>query len=180
MQNFKDLYLELCELLNTKVAAIKWLDLWNNQVDFLEEEYQFPAPAVFLSFRFLDTTDFGTLAQNVSLQVDAYVFYETFANTFKGSFNQDTALEFLDLLNNVYAAIHGTSGTNYSNMRRTGLSALDTGGAGNLYQLNFECELIDYAAIKNFVDADVDEVTVNNESAPEQEPETGENFYLVN
>lgn len=180
MQNFKDLYIELSQLLSAKIPSIKWIDLWHNQVDFLDEEYPFPSPAVFLSFRILNTTDLGTLAQNVTLQVDTYVFYETFADSFKGSFNQSTALEFLDLLNNVYANLHGTSGLNYSNMCRTGLSAIDTGAAGNMYQLNFKCQLIDYAATKTYVDGEVNEVTVTNQAAPVPEPNGGEEYYVIN
>lgn len=166
MQNWKDLYLELCEMAKSKVEEIKWQDLWHNQINFLAEEHPFPAPAIFFSFRTLGTSDMGEKVQNVSLQVDMYLFYETFADTYHESWNQSSALAFLDILSKVYATFHGTSGNNYSNMRRTGFSPIDTGGAGNTYLQTFECTLIDYAALKIYADSTVEDVDVQKGNKP--------------
>lgn len=156
MQNWQELYDELCSILEEKVPAIKWQDLWHNQVNFLSEEHPFPTPAVFYAFRINDTTDAGERTQHVGLQVMIYVFFETFADTYKGSWNKESAMGFLKILNDVYAALHGTSGTNYSEMRRIpGMAPVDTGGSGNLYQLPFYCKLVDYAAMKQYVDQEV-------------------------
>ncbi len=166
MQNFKDLYIELSTLLNTKIPAIKWIDLWHNQVNFLSSEHPFATPAVFLAFRILNTQDKGLKIQDVTLQVDAYLFYETFADTFKGSFNQSTALDFLDLLNSTFAVLHGSTGVNYSAMRRTGFAPVDTGGAGNLYQQSFTCTLTDYAAQKLYQDTVINDIELQNGVEP--------------
>lgn len=178
MQNWKDLYTELSATLKEKVPAIKWIDLWHNQVNFLSEEHQFPTPAVFLSFRIINTQDYGEKVQNVKLQVDTFLFYETFADTYHESWNQDSALGFLDLLNESYAALHGTSGNNYSNMRRIGFSPVDTGGAGNLYQQSFECTLVDYAAMKEYEDGEVNEMIIEHGAAPDVEVD-GEPIYRL-
>lgn len=158
MQNWKDLYTELCTKLQADVPAIKWLDLWHNQVNFLGDEHPFSSPAVFLDFRILETTDSGEKVQGLRLQVDTYIFYETFADTYLGSWNQESALSFLDIINDVFACLHGTSGENYSEMRRIGFNPVDTGGAGNLYQQSFECTLMDYAAMKAWEDATGNEI----------------------
>ncbi|MCZ2393403.1 MAG: hypothetical protein LC105_06085 [Chitinophagales bacterium] len=160
MQNWKDLYKELSEKLTDTVEQIRWVDLWHNQVNFLQDEHPFPTPAVFLNFRTLNINDTGLKVQNINLQVDVFVFYETFADTYKDSVNQESALGFLELLNDVYAALHGTEGDNYSSMRRIGFAPVDTGGAGNLYQISFECTLVDYAAVKKWEDDTIDEVDV--------------------
>lgn len=178
MQNWKDLYTELATELKTKVPAIRWIDIWHNQVNFLEEEHPFPTPAVFLSFRITNTNDMGQKVQGVRLQVDAFLFYETFADTYHESFNQGSALGFLDMLNEVYAVLHGSSGTNYSNMRRIGFAPVDTGGAGNLYQQSFECTLVDYAAMKEYVDSTIDEMSVEPGGIPEQEPDP-DPIYII-
>lgn len=161
MQNFKDLYLELAELLS-EIPELRWIDMWHNQVNFLEDEHQFPTPAAFFSFRTLTTEDLGERMQNLRLQVDVFFFYETFADTYKDAVNQGSALEFLDIFNSIYIKLHATSGENYSELRRIGFNPVDTGGAGNLYQMSFECGLIDLSAKIAYEEADTDELTVND------------------
>lgn len=180
MQNWKDLYLELCELINEKIAAIKWIDLWHNQVNFLDTEHPFPSPALFLSFRIVRVENMGKKTQKVVLQVTTRLFFETMADTYHGAFNQESALSFLDILTGVYSILHGSSGTNYSSMTRTGLTSEDTGSSGNLYMQAFECTLIDYSATKQWVDGEVKDVTVEVGTAPEAEPDdNGENMYKI-
>lgn len=150
MQNWIDLYLEHANTLTEKIPKIKWVDLWHNQVNFLAEEHPFDTPAVFLSYRSLNTEDIGEKVQKLKLQVDFYLYYETFADTYKGAHNQDSALEFIDLMNVINEVFHGTSGLNYSEMRRIGFAPIDTGSAGNLYRISYSCILIDYSAKKDY------------------------------
>jgi hypothetical protein len=153
MENWQNLYLELAEKLSTDLddnelefynklntiaehdgkSPIRWLDLWHNQVNFLEDELQFPTPAVFLSFRSKNVQDLGDKLQEMVLQIDCYLFYETFSNSFQGSFNQEDALNFIGLLDFINARLHATTGENYSAMRKVGFAPEDTGNAGNLY-----------------------------------------------
>lgn len=169
MQNWKDLYTELSEKITTNLPNVEWVDLWHNQVNFLEDEHPFPTPAVFLSFRTMQVEDAGKKVQNVRLQLDCYLFYETFADTYHGSSNQESALNFLNLINSLYTLLHGTSGENYSSMRRLAFNPVDTGNAGNLYQLSFECWLTDYAAVKEFTEGSVNGVLIEKGEAPKQE-----------
>ncbi|TWP23514.1 hypothetical protein ETU08_01840 [Apibacter muscae] len=148
MQNWKDLYIEIAEKIDNGLEAIRWVDLWHNQVYFLEEEHPFPTPAVFLAFRGRQFKDLGDKVQDVSLQMDVFLFYETFKDTYLKGVNQETALEFLDLLDGLNALLHGSGGKNYSSMRRIGLAPVDSGGSGNLYQLVYECTLMDFSAQK--------------------------------
>ncbi|WP_417366863.1 hypothetical protein [Flavobacterium beibuense] len=145
MQNFKSLYLELSAKLS-EIDAIEWIDIWNNQVYDLEQEHPFPAPAVFLAFRSNNMTDTGTKVQKVSLQVDVFLFYETFADTYDGAYNQGDALRFIDIIDEINKLLHGSEGQEYSSMRRTSFSPLDGGGAGNLFNITYNCELMDYSA----------------------------------
>lgn len=168
MENWQNLYIELAHLLsadlntseieiysnlNTIVGSedkspIRWIDLWHNQVNFLEEELEFPTPAVFLSFRSKEIQDLGERLQQMNLQVDVYLFYETFANTFTGSFNQEDALNFIGILDFINSRMHGITGNNFSSMRKTGFAPEDTGNAGNLYRITFECFIHDASAAK--------------------------------
>ena len=150
MQNWQSLFKELAEKISNDIPAIKWIDLWHNQISFLDTEHPFPTPAVFLGFRSDNIKDMSLKVQHVSLQIDVYLFYETFADTYKGSWNQTEALAFLDHFDNLYKCLHGTDGEQYSSMRRINFAPVDTGGSGNLYLQTFGCEIIDYTASKDW------------------------------
>lgn len=165
-QNWVDLYLELAEIIAEKMPDIRWIDLWHNQVNFLSEEHPFPSPALFLGFRILSTEDQGQKTQKVRFQVDTYLFFETFADSYRGSVNQGTAVEFLKMIADTHAVLHGTSGLNYSEMRRIGFMPVDTGGAGNLYQQTFEATLMDSSAQKEYINGTVEDIEVERGERP--------------
>lgn len=160
MQNWKSLYKELADKIADNVEAIKWVDLWNSQVYNLEGEHPFPAPAVFLAFRSNSVEDTGVKVQKVNLQVDVFLFYETFLDTFKGAYNQQTALDFLDSLDKINAILHGSEGENYSSMRRVSFSPVDTGGSGNLYSVTYNCILMDYSATPEYEEGSFGEMEI--------------------
>lgn len=146
IQNWKDAYKEIALRINANIPAVKWIDLWHNQIGFLSEEHPFPAPAIFLSFRTLDTTDLGQKVQDYEIQIDFYVYYETFADTFDGSYNQQSALAFLQTLEDIHKFFHGFSGEHFSELRHTSFAPVDTGSAGNLYRSSFVCLMRGYNA----------------------------------
>lgn len=160
IQNFTELYLELCEKVSDNIPEILWKDLWHNQVSFLDEEHPFPTPALFLSIRIVNTDDLGERIQDCDVQIDFYHYFETFEDTYEGSYNQESALAFLDNCTKVYQLFHGTSGSSYSNMRRVAFTPVDTGSAGNLYRQSFVTGLRDLSATKQFNTVIPDDVTV--------------------
>ncbi len=154
---FEELYDEHGEVIENNLPEVQWFDLWHNQVNFLEEEHPFPTPAVFASYRTLgDPEDIGNKVQNMKVQVDFYLFYETFADTYRGARNKDTALDFLKILSAIYKQFHGSSGKNYSEMRHIATAPIDTGNAGNLYRISFTCQILNYHALKEYVDSQQD------------------------
>lgn len=177
MSNWSELYKELANTISS-VEKVKWIDLWHDQINFLETEHRFPAPAVFLNFRILNAEDIGEKAQMLTTQIEVYVFYETFADTYKGSVNQNSALEFLNLLDEIHKTLHGSGGEVYNNMRRTGTLPIDTGNAGNLYQLTFECQVADNGAKKQYVKANTNDVTVGDDFVDASENEEPDEFII--
>lgn len=149
MKNFRDLYTELSEKIAT-IKAVEWIDLWNSQVYNLDTERPFPAPAVFMAFRSSQMNDAGEKSQHVVMQVDVFLFFETFAETYRDSYNQQDALLFLDTLDAINKLLHASTGENYGSMRRVSYSPVDTGGAGNLYSITYTCELLDRSAQEEF------------------------------
>ena len=61
MENWTNLYRELARIIQEKMPQIYWIDLWHNQVNFLQDEHPFQTPAIFLSFRTIATQDLGQL-----------------------------------------------------------------------------------------------------------------------
>lgn len=169
MESWSDLYLEMAEILAADLSEeeidkfeilntlqgfenktpVNWIDLWHNQVNFLSEELNFPTPSVFFSYRTKQVDDMGEKIQQITLQIDCFLFYETFADTFQGSFNQEDAMRFLKILDFINSRFHGSSGNNYNSMRKIGFNPEDTGGAGNLYKIVFECIIRDESATQN-------------------------------
>ncbi len=155
----KELYKEIAEKIST-IDGIEWIDLWHNQVQFLEDEHPFPSPAVFLNIRSDSISDVSEKVQKVNFQIDVYLFYETFADTYKGAWNQDSALAFLDLLEQVHTLLHGSNGTHYAEMRRIGIVPVDTGTAQNLYMQTFTCSMLDYGASKVYEEQQVNDIEI--------------------
>lgn len=128
------------------LPEIKFIDLWHEQVSFLTEELPFATPAVFIGFSTVSMEDRGLLVQDCDVQIDMYLFFETFSDTYMGSKTQSRALDFLNSLTRLHALFHGKSGENYSPMRRVYMGREESGGAGNLYRISFQCNITDYSA----------------------------------
>lgn len=160
MQYWNDLYLEIANKVKDNITQIAWVDLWHEQVSYLTDELPFPTPSVFIAFNMLDTTDKGLKGQLCNTQIDLYLFYETFSDTYLGSVNQGSALDFLTQLTELHKLFHGTSGANYSEMRRVDMKREESGGAGNLYRISFQCIVDDMSAMPVVVPQEVDEIDI--------------------
>lgn len=129
------------------LPAIEHVDLWHDQVDYLSEEHPFPTPAVFFGFQTLNVNDNGELMQTTDLQVDIYVFWETFADTYNDAVMKEEALMYLDLLLMVGLMFHGRSGEHFHQMRRSGTYRQESGGSGNLYRLQFQTNITEFSGL---------------------------------
>lgn len=176
MEGWHELYNELGGKLTQEISQIQWLDLWHNQIGFLVEEHPFPIPAVFLAFRILDSQDLSDKTQKVNVQVDVYYFYETFLDSFQGAYNQQDAMEYLTTISDIHKVLHGSSGTNYSEMRRVGFKDVDTGSAGNLYLQSFACLVIDDSAAPNYDQAAPGDISYGKGESPAKQKG---NDYLI-
>lgn len=175
MEYWTDLYNEIADRIGEHLPEIEWIDLWHEQVNYLTEELPFPVPAVFIAFNTIATDDRGGLVQDCDTQIDLYLFYETFSDTYVGSANRESALRFLDQLTRLHALFHGKSGRTFSAMRRTDMRHEESGGAGNLYRISFQCLVVDYSAEHIFTEntnpaADLDITKTNTIPATPPEP----------
>lgn len=178
MQNWVELYKELSCKISDNINEIEWIDLWHNQVNFLSDDHPFPTPAVFLGFRAKNLMDKGLKVQSAEIQVDIYLYYETFLDTFKGAYNQKDALAFLQTADDLFGLLHASNGASYSGMRRIDFHPVDTGGAGNLYRIVFEALMTDYAATPKWEDLEVDGIIVERGDTQRQAPDF-KNGYII-
>lgn len=178
MQNWVELYKELSQKISDNIEEIRWVDLWHNQINFMADEHPFPTPAVFLGFRAKNISDKGLKVQTVEIQIDVYLFYETFLDTFKDAYNRDGALDFLQTADDLFGLLHGSNGTSYSGMRRTDFHPVDTGSAGNLYRIVFDALMTDYAAVTKWQDLAVDGVIVERGDVQKVRPDFSNGYNI--
>lgn len=164
MEAWTDLYKELAEKIKTNLPEINWIDLWHDQVQYLTEELPFPTPAIFIAFNTKSCDDKGLLIQDCDTQIDFYLFYETFSDTYLGSYNQDSALEYLRILTDIHTLFHGKSGENHGTLRRVDMKHEESGGSGNLYRISYECVIEDASAQVQHEKQQVNEVAIINEN----------------
>ncbi len=176
MKAWTDLYKEIAQIINTKLQQIRWVDLWHEQVSYLTEELPFPTPSVFIGFQTNQCDDKGQLIQDCDLQVDFYLFYESFSDTYSGAYNQESAIEFLRLLTQIHTTFHGLSGDNFNTMRRVDVRREESGDAGNLYRISFVCIIEDASAQAEFNQQPVNEVDLSK--GPISRPDSTDNEPL--
>jgi hypothetical protein len=179
MEAWTDAYKEIAERINNNIPEIKWIDLWHEQVSYLTEELPFPTPATFLAFNISDIDDLGLLVQNCNMQVDMYLFFETFGDTFHGSYNQDSATEYLGILTKLHTCFHGVSGITFQSMRRVDMRREESGGAGNLYRISFACNVEDASAKVEHDKKTVNELAISKEPIQRPVVPEGEKMFII-
>ena len=92
LASIPDEYSELRERMEN-TPEIEHIDMWHEQVSFLDEEHPFSSPAVFIEFNTLGIEDEGLLVQRLHTQIDFRLFYETFSDTCEGAEKQEGALD---------------------------------------------------------------------------------------
>ena len=83
------------------VPAVRTYDLWNEQVDFIEEEEPFDMPAVFLEFMPYKWTTLSGAVQQAAVTVRLHVVTPWKGSSRKGSRYQQQSLERFSLLEEI-------------------------------------------------------------------------------
>ena len=121
---YKALVEKLKEYTDTEGNQVfKHFDLWNEQVDFIEDETPFDTPAIFIEFRSINWSDTMQNMQRGTLPIRLHVVTEWKGSTNDGSIYQGTALKRLDLVDNMAGHLfnwRATEGnTDIQRMQRT-------------------------------------------------------------
>ena len=89
-------------------ALVKTYDLWNEQVDFIEEEEPFARPAVFLEFMLSAAT------QTATVPIRLHIVTDWKGSSRKGSKYQQQTLERFSLLEKISRHLHNFQGNDGS------------------------------------------------------------------
>lgn len=149
-QDWGEAYKELAALIRAKVPAIKHVDLYYGQEQFIGSDgnwMPFRAPAVFLEFRAAEVQDLGDQVQQLTMDIGVYLLHETVQDTDDRSLGQRRAMEFVGLLRQLHAALHSAQGTHFMPLGRTELSRAEAPPFCYFYRQTYRCVIIDNGAV---------------------------------
>jgi hypothetical protein len=106
------LYLDVKNRLKSITGAdgepmFRHFDLWNRQVEFIEQETGIAFPAIFVEFAPIQWRTLGNRVQDATLTVRLHIVTEWFAETADHSPVEERALAYLDIADRVAAAMQG-------------------------------------------------------------------------
>ena len=110
----KAIYKAVAERLKTAKIGIQYISLWNRNTEQLTKQKAFRMPAVFVEFEPIDWSQLSQGARSADIRVRLHVITETLASPEEGGRYQDRALEHLDLLERVSAAVQGLCGDGFN------------------------------------------------------------------
>lgn len=113
----KELYKAIIERLST-IDEIKHIDLWNRNVEFIEEDTAFPMPAVFIEFTSINWQRLTgrELEWKGTGNVNLHIVTEWVGSAAAGSDELETNLAALDLADRIQDMLEGMTGIHYRDM----------------------------------------------------------------
>ena len=110
----KELYNMICQRLKlVDDGAIKHIDLWNNNVDFIEQEEAWERPAVFVEFMPITWNVVKGSEYRADAEVRLHVVTDWSGSAADGSVFKEESLEVLDLSKKIHQVLSGMSGENF-------------------------------------------------------------------
>jgi hypothetical protein len=118
----KELFVAICDALKgiQNEHSIEHVDLWNNNVIFIEEETPFQMPAVFVEFDQISWSDQGDGEFKSKPTVKLHVVSRWEGSAADGSEYRGDALDVFDLLEDILFALTDLSGESFHKLQRIG------------------------------------------------------------
>jgi len=101
-------------------GLIRHIDLWNRNVEFLEDEQPWPRPAVFVEFGTVDWSPWnsgGTTGFTGMCTITLHVVTDWIGATSADSEGMEKAVAAMDLSDRICAKLQGLCGNTYHNLR---------------------------------------------------------------
>lgn len=166
----KLLFLALVERLKLivdtrKQPVFRHFDLWNNQLQHLQEEKIFETPAIFIEFQPLQWKSTGNNLRQAELNFNLHIVYKTKALTAANSSTQTEALMRFELADAIHKQLRGWSPDRTYCGTIAGTASVTDNDHDQLIAdvEEFKCQVIDHSAVVELQKVeDVDPVVVIN------------------
>lgn len=116
----KEIYEMLCDRLKeVGGGAIKHIDLWNHNVEFIEQEEQWDRPAVFIEFQPIQWRQVKTgssISYTSRCRLSLHVVTDWHGSSSADSEFREKSLSYLDLLEDIHASLRGLSGQSFNGL----------------------------------------------------------------
>jgi len=152
----RQLYLDIKNCLKSvlkpdKTQMFEHFDLWNQQVDFLEQETPFKFPAIFVEFLPIVWNKMGYNKQNADISLRVHIVSRWHSNSADYNPQEYDALEYLelaDIVNNALTNFATTSGNRFMRTR----SEINHNHETILDSIEeFTCNVIDISGFPEYV-----------------------------
>lgn len=116
----KELYKDIIESLK-EVSEVKHIDLWNQNVEFLQEDPAFERPAVFVEFGQIDWNKLSGPEHEWkgTGEIRLHIVSDWIGSAAASSEDLDTSLSVFDLAKKIHAVLEGMTGNGYRNLMLT-------------------------------------------------------------
>lgn len=115
----KQIFQTICARLAERVPDIQFIDLWNNNVSTLNGGAVWPTPAVFVEFEPIEWRQQNNGARRGDVAVRLHIVTRAVATHGHTDPKMPYALTFLDLIDQINAAMQGLRGDNFSGFQLT-------------------------------------------------------------
>ena len=142
MRAIKQTYQQLCAYIQANVKradvpVFQWIDLWNEQTEYANDEYTYRTPALFIDFNVLEANSIGEWQDISTVDITFYVVVDTLANTYHGSSKQNTALDFLEIMSLLHEQLQGYAQAPFSSLTRTRVARFPTASLRSVYSTTY-------------------------------------------
>ena len=119
----KEIYLAIIDKLKTIVDAdgipkLKHFDLWNMNVEYIDQETVWEMPAVFIEFAPIQWKEAGNGCQQANVTIALHIATPYEGGASDGSVLQSDALSYFELLDEIHKALYGLKGSGFGALKR--------------------------------------------------------------
>lgn len=109
----------ICDRLAEKTPDVAFIDLWNDNVSNLNGGTAFPMPAVFVEFETIEWRQQGNCARMGDVAVRLHIVTKAVVTNGSKDSRMKAALDYLDLIDRINAAIQRLNGPNFASFMLT-------------------------------------------------------------